>query len=112
MGQRETSNEDRSPDCERASADPKQLVEFALDGIGPVREISPQSFPQFPRGLSLYRSFGEMDQDRDGAVGCQLASPSDDELLYFLIEITLPERKGIQSVKQRTTLSTRSSIRS
>lgn len=41
-----------------------------------------------------------MDHDRDSAVGCQLAGPSDDEFFHLLIEVTFPERKGIQGMKQ------------
>ena len=99
MRQHKTSNQDRGADPERTATDPEQLVDFALNGIGMMGEISMECFFQLSRSLRFRLGFGKVNHDRDCATGSQLAGPSDDELFRLPIQVALAERKRIQSMK-------------
>jgi len=49
MRQHKTSNQDRGADPERTATDPEQLVDFALNGIGMMGEISLECFSALPQ---------------------------------------------------------------
>ena len=61
MRQHKTSNQDRGADPERTATDPEQLVDFALNGIGMMGEISLECFFQLSRSLRFRPGFGKVE---------------------------------------------------
>src|SRR3990172_8944430 len=104
MGREEAGSQNCHADGERAAPDPEQLLQLALEGVGPVGEISGKGLAQLPRRFGLRLAVRDVNDDRDRPVGRKLARPTNDIVLGFLVEIALPERKWIEAMKELSNL--------
>jgi hypothetical protein len=63
MRRQQTNDQDRDPDPEGAAADPKQLVDLALNSAGVVEEVSTECLAQLAGRLGLRLGFGKVNDD-------------------------------------------------
>ena len=65
MCRHQAGNKNDHADCKRMASNPKQLVEVALNGVGPVCEITMKGRTELFCGLCLSFSIREMNNDLD-----------------------------------------------
>jgi hypothetical protein len=66
---KEACDQNHNADRERTAANPKKLIEVALEKVGAVGEISGEGFAKLSRRFRLGVAVRDMDDDADRLVG-------------------------------------------
>jgi hypothetical protein len=93
-------DQNQHADRKRTASDPEQLIEVALQTVGPMGEESAKRFAKLPRRLALVFGLRKVNDDLDRLVGGQFPCPSDDVFLRFLVEVSFSKRKRIEGVEK------------
>ncbi|WP_325171102.1 hypothetical protein [Bradyrhizobium sp.] len=100
----QTSNQNRDAYRKRSPADPKQLVEVALNGGCPIREVFAERIRQVSRQVSLGFIIRKVNDNPEWPVSRQFPGPSHDIFFGLPVEVLLPKWKRIKRVEKLSDL--------